>query len=299
MIPLKRVTTLLLGAVAGVVLSSLPAWGQAQQSQQHPATHTASPPAETKDLQDQIADLRAQVAKLQAALQQTTQRKSASTSGTQMKQGGTVGMPMQGMQMGMMGREMGRMGMGSMGSMPSGSSGMPAMGGGMMGEMGGMEGMEGMAAMPSGTMPGMEMSGMDMMGRMRGSGGMRMPSALPGVAGASHLYHVGSTGFFLDHPEHVTLRTDQQTQLNRIKEKVLLDQANTQRRVEQAEQELWTLTGSDQPDAAGIQAKLAEIEKLRTEQRLAFIRSVGEAATVLTVEQRQALLGTARAKASK
>lgn len=285
-----------MGAVASVAFSSIPAWGQAQPSAQHPATHTASPPpAESKDLQDQIAELRAQVARLQAALQQTPQRKSSAAGGMKMGQGSGMGMPMQGMQMGMMGGEMGRMGMGSMAPMPSGSSGMPSMGA----DREGMGGMEGMDAMPSGTMPGMEMAGMDMMGRMGGSGGMRMPSALPGVAGASHLYHVGSTGFFLDHPQHITLRTDQQTQLNRIKEKALLDQANTQRKVEQTEQELWTLTGSDQPDASKIQTKLAEIEKLRADQRLAFIRSVGEAATVLTPEQRQAVLGTAPAKAGK
>ena len=36
------------------------------------------------------------------------------------------------------------------------------------------------------------------------SDGMSMPSALPGFPGQSHLYHIGATGFFLDHPEHIT-----------------------------------------------------------------------------------------------
>ena len=118
-----------------------------------------------------------------------------------------------------------------------------------------------------------------------------MSSALPGFPGASHLYHVGATGFFLDHPEHLTLTMEQQTALSRIKEKALLEQATTQRKIEGTEQELWTLTGADQPIVDKVDAKVREIEKLRADQRLAFIRAVGEAAQVLTDEQRKTLLG--------
>ena len=116
-------------------------------------------------------------------------------------------------------------------------------------------------------------------------------SSLPGVPGASHLYHVGSTGFFLDQSQ-LTLSTDQKTSLNRIKEAALLERGNAERRIEQAEQELWTLTGADQPDAAKVEAKTREIEQLRANERLAFIRAVGEATKLLTPEQRNALLGT-------
>ena len=59
-----------------------------------------------------------------------------------------------------------------------------------------------------------------------------------------------------------------------------------------AEQELWTLTTTDQPDLTKVAAKLAATESLRTEQRLGFIKAVAEAAKVLTEEQRQKLLGT-------
>jgi Spy/CpxP family protein refolding chaperone len=118
----------------------------------------------------------------------------------------------------------------------------------------------------------------------------RSMSAVPGVPGASHLYHIGATGFFLDQP-HVTLTGQQQSALNVIKERALLDRANSDRRIEQGEQELWTLTAADQPDAAGIQAKVREIEQLRTNQRLAFIQNIGEATKVLTLEQRTQLLG--------
>ncbi len=117
-------------------------------------------------------------------------------------------------------------------------------------------------------------------------------SRLPGFPGASHLYHIGSTGFFLDHPQHITLSTEQQSALNRIKEKALLDRANFNRRIEDNEQLLWTLTAADAPDATKIDLKVRAIEKLRSDQRLAFIRAVGEAGKVLTSNQRAALLGT-------
>lgn len=138
----------------------------------------------------------------------------------------------------------------------------------------------------------------DMMGRMRGPmqgrPGMKnmAPTGLPGFAGASHLYHVGATGFFLDHPQHIALSTAQQTALNRIKEKSSLDGANSERRVEDSEQELWTLTSAEAPDAAKIDTKVRAIETLRGDQRLAFIRAVGEAGKVLTAEQQAAVLGT-------
>lgn len=168
-----------------------------------------------------------------------------------------------------------------------------------------MKGMPSDGPMPnadsSGTMqdPMAAPSGSDMMGRMRGSmparrgmGNMAPAASLPGFPGASHLYHVGATGFFLDHPQHITLSTEQQTALNRIKEKTLLDRMNFDRRVEEAEQELWTLTAADTPDVAKIDAKVRAIEKLRGDQRVAFIRAVGEAGKVLTSDQQKALLGT-------
>lgn len=123
--------------------------------------------------------------------------------------------------------------------------------------------------------------------------GIAMPSALPGFPGTSHLYHVGSTGFFLDHPQHITLSIEQQKRLHPIKELALLDKQSAERKVQEAEQQLWKLTAVEQPDVAQIEMKVREIEKLRADQRLAFIRAVGEAAKVLTEEQVKILLGTA------
>jgi Spy/CpxP family protein refolding chaperone len=144
---------------------------------------------------------------------------------------------------------------------------------GMMGEMGMMQGMDDMDSMDD---------GMD---------GMAMPSALPGFPGASHLYHIGATGFFLNHGEHIELTTEQQTKLNELKEAALLAKATSERKAAEAEQELWKLTSSGEPDAKMIEEKVREIEKIRGDQRLDFIRAVGEAAGVLTHEQHQALTG--------
>ena len=105
--------------------------------------------------------------------------------------------------------------------------------------------------------------------------------------------HIGATDFFLDHPEHITLTTEQKTRLGQTKQKATTEKATAQRKVEEAEQQLWELTAADQPDAAKIEAKVREVEKLRGDQRMAFIRSVGEAAQVLTDDQRKILLGFA------
>ena len=140
----------------------------------------------------------------------------------------------------------------------------------------------------------MEMMGMMGMAPMASDAPAAMPgSALPGFPGASHLYHIGATGFFLDHPEHITLTTDQQVALNKIKDQALLGKSAADRATEQAEQELGTLTAADQPDIAKVEAKVREIAKMSGDQRLAFIRSVGEAAKLLTAEQRKSLTGFA------
>ncbi|MCU0506803.1 MAG: periplasmic heavy metal sensor [Anaerolineae bacterium] len=139
--------------------------------------------------------------------------------------------------------------------------------------------------------------GADTMGTVRdpmpmGAGGAAARSRLPGFPGASHLYHIGATGFFLDHPQHLVLSADQQTRLNRIREQAALDRATAQRRIDEAEQELWTLTGADSPDASRIETVVRSIERLRGDQRLLHIRAVGEAAQVLTPAQQGGLLGT-------
>lgn len=187
----------------------------------------------------------------------------------------------------------------------------PMPGGGGMGmmdmddkmEMGGMGGGAMPAGAPAAGMSGasgmgmdkMEMAGMMGMGPMGSGAAGGMPkSMLPGFPGASHLYHIGATDFFLDHPQHIALTTEQQAALNKAKEQALLAKSTADRAIKQAEQDLWTLTSSDQPDAAAIEAKIAEIGKLTGDERLAFIRAVGDASKILTDAQRRILTGFAQ-----
>lgn len=183
------------------------------------------------------------------------------------------------------------------------------------GQKQGMAGMKGMRTDESGAhsssgMPAVN-SDLDMMGmrsdasmmlgmaavagaestNMKRMSGMKMASSQPAIPGVSHLYHIGATGVFLNHAEHIALTTKQQAALNVIKQKALLSKATAQRKIDQAEQELWELTGADEPDLVPIEAKVKAIEKLRGEQRMSFIRSVADSAKVLTDEQREILLG--------
>jgi Spy/CpxP family protein refolding chaperone len=139
------------------------------------------------------------------------------------------------------------------------------------------------------------MMGMGAMGGTNSPAAMAMPSALPGFPGQSHLYHIGSTGFFLDHPQHIALSTQQQQLLARYKQQSLLRQGELQRQIDAEEEKLWQLTGADEPNIGAIDKQVREIERLRAEKRIAFIRAVGEAARVLTDEQRTQLTGMAPA----
>ncbi|HKS56518.1 MAG TPA: hypothetical protein VJS12_14595 [Steroidobacteraceae bacterium] len=138
-----------------------------------------------------------------------------------------------------------------------------------------------------------DMMGMGSMGGMNSPAAMSTPSALPGFPGQSHLYHIGATDFFLDHPEHIALSTQQQQALAKRKQQSLADQGNLQRQIDAAEQDLWQLTGADQPQVGAIEKKAREIERLRADKRVAFIRAVGDSARFLTDEQREQLTGMA------
>ena len=275
-----------------------------------PAAHQPAAETATGDsaLANQLSALRDKVAKMERVSGQ--EKSMAADSG---------GMPMSekdpatnktamkgtGKDMGMMGGK-GKMKMGadamSGGAQEADSGGMGKMSGmggmGMMkrdkmkmDKMGGMSGMTGMGMM---QMDKMKMAGMMGMSPMSGGmQGMASNSALPGFPGASHLYHLGATGFFLDHETHIALTTEQTAALNKIKEQNALATGTSNRLVEQAEQELWQLTSTDQPDIAAIEAKAAEISKIEVEKRVAFIRAVGEAAKLLTEDQRKSLTGFA------
>lgn len=170
---------------------------------------------------------------------------------------------------------------------------MPPGGMGKMEKQGGDKPMAGPMSAPAGG-GGMGCCMGAAMGQAPGAGtGMNMAtsSALPGFPGASHLYHIGATGYFLDHVDKITLTAAQQTKLNDIKQQALKDQGDRQRQIDSIEEELWLLTAAEQPDLSSIETKLRESEKAKSDQRIAFIRSVGEAASVLTADQQKLLLG--------
>lgn len=287
----------------GVVLALAVAWplmGSAQDKSDK--AKDAGSHAQPKDKQSpgdqnlasQIGELHAKVAKLEAAL---AKGKMSGMGGA-----GGMGMMEDDKMMGSMGgkkKAMGKAGMGGgmedmdMDEMKS----MGAMGGGKAG-MGGKGGM-GMEDMDMMEMMGMMGMAPKTAGGMKSMGKMQMQAALPSFPGASHIYHIGATDFFLNHPEHIDLTAKQKGDLGRLKEKAVLAKTSAQRKIDEAEQELWTLTGADEPDAAKVEAKIQEIEKLRGDQRMALIRAVGAAAKLLTDEQRQALLGTGAEKTAK
>ena len=206
----------------------------------------------------QIADMQAKAARLQGALAQNTSPAAKKPPMAQMP----AASPTAGMSPGMT---------------PGDGMGMGMMEKGKMGDE--MMKMMGMAKMPAAS-PGMAPAQPNM-----------PQSALPGFPGVSHLYHIGATGFFIDHAQHINLTADQQTALNKMKEDALAAKTNSDHQIEQAEQELGILTSSDQPDAAKIETKVREIEKLRVDERISFIRAVGEAAKLLSDDQRKILTG--------
>jgi uncharacterized protein (DUF2147 family) len=274
----------------------------------------------------QLSELQAKVAQLEAALGNASPTMAAAPAGAAMAgMSGAVpaASPSMGMDKMRSGGQMGGMpvmgggstpgpamaGMAPTGAPPAGAMNMMAMMDKMMGMMDKMMPMAGgsMAAAASApAMPsvgnGMEKMGMEkmemaeMMGKgTMGSGtGAAMPqSVLPGFPGASHLYHIGATDFFLDHSQHITLSTEQTAALNKAKEQALLAKSAADRGIAQAEQELWTLTASDQPNATTVEIKIREIANRTGDARLAFIRSVGEASKLLSDGQRKSLTGFA------
>ena len=257
------------------------------------ATHAAgaAPTAstDTEKVQQELARLRDQVRQLeqrmQAAAPATAQQSGSMTMRNQSK--GSMAQPAQaGMKMARMGMMDDDMDM-PMKNPNAGSSMSGASGGGMR-----------MMEMMRSKMGDDQMMGMGAMGGMNSPAAMATPSALPGFPGQSHLYHIGATGFFLDHPQHIALTAQQQQMLAQHKQQSLLKQGELQRQIDAAEEKLWQLTGQDQPQSGAIDKQVREIERLRADQRIAFIRAVGETAKVLTDQQRQQLTGMAPAQSA-
>jgi len=251
----------------------------------HPAANALMPATDATQMQQELARLRDQVLQLEQRMQATAPATMQQSGGTTMSHrpgANSMAQPAAGMKMARMAMMDDDM------DMPKNDSNMGS------GTSSGGEGMEMMRSRMSGN----DMMGMRAMGGMKSPAAMATPSALPGFPGQSHLYHIGATGFFLDHPQHIALTTQQQQMLAQHKERSLLKQGELQRQIDAAEEKLWQLTGADQPQIASIDKQVREIERLRAEQRIAFIREVGEAAKALTDQQRQQLTGMAPAQAA-
>ena len=322
MISITQTTRSWIGFVAASSLlcsATLAAPQQDPQDHKNHAQHVAKQEATAfEQLAAQLAELQAKVAQLELVLHQNHQGQSAMLAdagqmpgAAGMSMGSDPAMKSMG-GMGMM-KGMGKGGMAMGSTTPGSDPAMKGMGGmgmkkGMdMGSSNSMSTMQGGAgadtgmSMGAGSMKGVrmdEMKRMSMMGKMgRGSEPPRAAviSALPGFPGASHIYHIGASDHFLDYAEALMLTQDQLKQLARVHEESQLQQNDFERRIEQAEQELWVLTSVGEPDVDAVAKKVHEVGEAQADMRLGFIRSVGKAAKLLTDEQRLRLVGEYRA----
>ena len=113
--------------------------------------------------------------------------------------------------------------------------------------------------------------------------------SLPTAIGAPHLYHLGIDTFFLDRAIAIGLTGEQQARLGVLKENAAIAYATTQRKIDQGEQDLWVLSASEAPDITKIETKIGEIARLMGQQRMDYIRKIGEAVGVLSDVQRKAV----------
>ena len=284
MVNFKRSTSALLAiAPMAVALGALSfATAQDGSSAEHAQHQEKAPAGEAAPtLHAQIAELRAKVTRLEAALELNHEATGSPSMADATGAGDAKGM-----------------GMGKMMGKGKKMKGMAAAGGAMgmsgMGKKGGDKMAASKLAMGMGGMKRMRMMGS--MGSDAAAQPIAQPSFLPGFPGASHIYHIGATSHFLDHSEHINPTPEQRKQLAEMLEQSALAQLGFERRIAQAEQDLWVLTSVGEPDAAKIESKVKEAAQMQVEQRLAFIRSVGGAAGVLSETQRAALVGDLSAK---
>lgn len=104
-----------------------------------------------------------------------------------------------------------------------------------------------------------------------------------------HLYHIGETDFFLDYAETIGLNSQQMTTLGQIKHRWENEQQMQVKKRQALEQQLWRLTGADNPELAQIRQTIQQIEQLNSDLRLTFIFRVSDASAVLTGSQKEQL----------
>ena len=109
----------------------------------------------------------------------------------------------------------------------------------------------------------------------------------------SHLLHLGVGSFYLPHRGRLRLSPEQRDRLRLLRDAATDAWRSGEAAIERQELELWELTGASPPPAAAIEAKVEEIERSRTAQRLDYIQAVREASSILSEEQQRALTGQA------
>ena len=139
-----------------------------------------------------------------------------------------------------------------------------------------------------GMMCQMGMKNMSMMGQPPSDQGSKIANTeltLPGYPGVPHLYHIGEKEFFLDLSAQLGLAQDQIDQLKVVQSRWLNRQTSMLTERDSYEQRLWELTAKGAPDYDAIQETVESIESTNSELRLAFIKQVGTAITILTADQ--------------
>jgi len=176
-----------------IVFGGTPAYSQGMGMKNRPSLESE------QTLMDQISEVRSRLFRLESALEKEHRGKSAMT-GTMTKK-----------------RGMEKMG-------PLGKVNPYKMGGSPMPKMPNISKRHG-EMNPRSKMNDMRKMGMNMMGRMNEYSYAFLPSFLPGFPGMSHIYHIGSTDFFLDHSNHISLSKKQKKMLNKIKKQTTLDKS--------------------------------------------------------------------------
>jgi hypothetical protein len=105
----------------------------------------------------------------------------------------------------------------------------------------------------------------------------------------SHLYHLGAKRFYLDREKPLALSDEQSMRLTHLWEFDQEERLRFRDALTRRERELYRLTGEEAPRFPEIDGIVRDIERLRAERRLTFIRRVAEAASVLTEHQREML----------
>lgn len=144
-----------------------------------------------------------------------------------------------------------------------------------------------------GTGPGM-MGNYGMCGNMMGPGmmgncGMSGNMMGPGMMGGCGMrgYMMGPGHIMMDHLMDLNLDEQQRTSINEIKSKMMKDTIRKSADMRINQIELNDLLEQDTVDMKAVEAKMKQLESMRTEMRLSHLKAMEEIKAKLTPEQRK------------